>query len=155
METKEIVYSRKNYFHEGGPEQFQIMLDAAQEALKDVDFDTFVVIGHSGVSVSALFSAWFNKPVFILRKDEESTHDWQKYYGHMGRKWVFLDDLIDSGDTFKRVWNFICRDHHFCEKADWEGLRPYTPEFVGAYEYIQNRQKFSNADYLESCHDLV
>ena len=155
--VKPIVYNRSNYFHKGGPQQFDQILDAARTHLKDVDFDTFVVTGHSGVSVSALFSAWFKKPVFIIRKQEEVTHDWQKHYGEMGRRWVFLDDLIDSGDTLRRVYGWVSSREFGIMPAGWDmpnSDNNWNPFFVGSYEYIPNREVFTSGDYLIDQYNL-
>ena len=91
----------------------------AAEQLKTVDFDTIVVTGISGMVFGSVLSFLMKKHLVVVRKggdrchsfrkvetsfpcDDESSSDNSWSTKHSFR-WVFLDDLVDSGKTFKRV----------------------------------------------------
>lgn len=74
------------------------------------EFDCIVVTGVSGLSVGAPVAMKLKKPLLVLRKEEEDTHDAPgNLLGAIdleaNPRVLFLDDLIASGDTLGR-----CRD---------------------------------------------
>lgn len=140
METTQHTKVKKhNYFSALILERPDETIARAKKVLKKKDFDTFVVIGLSGASAGALLGHALNKNVFVLRKDDDlSTHDGRRYFGQMGERWVFLDDLIDSGRTRRRVVERIQRiseDGDFCDWVAGDGEITITPEYVGDYMY--------------------
>lgn len=97
---------RSNYISGNLLEGTNGFLVNAREILADVDFDTFVVTGMSGAMAGTLLSHRLNKNLLVLRKNDDSTHhDTADYFGRLGKKWVFLDDLVSTGDTFRQVYN--------------------------------------------------
>jgi len=114
----------------------------AKKTLKNVDFDTMVGIGLSGVLTVAKLSEPLKKYALYLRKDANSTHSLSYEEGSIGNKWILIDDLIASGETLKvvceRVKNILAEHKH-------------ESKFVGAYIYqgsIANPRKgfFSTDD---------
>ena len=70
------------------------------------DYDVILVSGASGLLVGPIVSHLLEKPIGIIRKnqDKEPRHSWREYEGleHYW-KYVVVDDLIDSGETLKRI----------------------------------------------------
>ena len=140
METTQHTKVKKhNYFSALILERPDETIARAKKILKKRDFDTFVVIGLSGASAGALLGHALNKNVFVLRKEDDlSTHDGRRYFGQMGERWVFLDDLIDSGSTRKTVMERIkdiSDEGEFWDWVDGNGEITITPEYVGDYMY--------------------
>lgn len=130
---------KHNYFSAHILERPDETIARAKKALKGVDFDTFVCIGLSGGTAGALLGHALNKNVFVLRKDDDNeTHDGRRYFGQMGERWVFLDDLIDSGKTYNHVMERIEELDEAGEFWDWvdgNGEITLHPEFMGSYLY--------------------
>lgn len=85
---------------------------AAQAAL---DFDTVVVTGVSGVLMGGVIAHALGVNVLVVRKpDDTSTHSYERAEGHLGRRWVALDDFVETGATYRRlkaVVKDIAADH--------------------------------------------
>jgi hypothetical protein len=140
--TATTRHQHKNYFTLAleNPEAF---IRKARKALQGHDFDTFVVRGMSGAIAGAMLSRSMKKNLFVIRKDNDDSHDGNKPFGVMGERWLFLDDFISSGETFYRVYDKINNAELFGDYKQvvdnkgalrwrWVGS---TPEFVGAYLY--------------------
>jgi phosphoribosylpyrophosphate synthetase len=77
---------------------------------RQLKFDNFIVTGVSGITMGAIMARELNKGLTIVRKVSDNSHSsynvenfqWDKSY-------IFLDDLIASGNTYKNVTNsFKC-----------------------------------------------
>lgn len=80
------------------------VIEAAQERLKDVDFDTMVGTGFSGsVVIPALALAMDKKFVLIRKETDDSHHGKGELLGELGDRWIFVDDFVASGRTRDRV----------------------------------------------------
>jgi orotate phosphoribosyltransferase-like protein len=72
-------------------------------------FDTFVGRSVSGALALPLFGKHFNKNILLVRKritgsiGARVSHSSYEYEGVLGESWVFLDDLIASGETFRET----------------------------------------------------
>jgi orotate phosphoribosyltransferase len=75
---------------------------AAKRELKDVDFDTFAVMGLSGIVFASKLSHLMDKKLFVVRK-VTSSHSTHHAEGELGLRWIFLDDFISSGVTKAKV----------------------------------------------------
>ena len=75
--------------------------------LKGVEFDTIVVTGVSGLVFGIPLAQRMNKHIAIVRKDKDGTHSHKSIEATVTRaefgRWLFVDDLIDTGKTEKRV----------------------------------------------------
>jgi hypothetical protein len=133
-----VTYQRHNYFSEKGLANSKAYVRAARKALKDVDFDTIVVTGLSGMGAGSILAHSMGKNLFVIRKGGEQTHDWRAGFGVMGKKWIFLDDLIDSGSTWHRVQEYVTTASGDNAFEVWDGrkLTNLRPKFVGAYFYV-------------------
>jgi hypoxanthine phosphoribosyltransferase len=100
---------------------------------QDIDFDSMVGTGHSGLLVLPILARHFDVPFFALRKDGISSHNSAQPYGdgRIGRKWILIDDVSVTGGTIKFAQNRIAR---VCNMNNWK------TEYVGTYLYepIQN-----------------
>lgn len=100
--------------------------------LRQVDFDTFVVSGISGILAGQIFARHFRKHLLIVRKNGEKRHTQWPVQGVLGRRWVFLDDFVGAGKTFAFVCSKIRwateRTPESGQEGGWE-----MPEFESAY----------------------
>jgi len=105
--------------------------------------EAVVGIGVSGAMAAPMVARDLGLRCCIVRKEDDvSTHSYTRFEGTMekGDRWVFLDDLICSGKTFRFVWNMM-QNHE-----ETEGK--YT--FAGMYMYstLQTHRADSNAVQL-------
>jgi hypoxanthine phosphoribosyltransferase len=83
-----------------------------------VRYDTLVGTGLSGALIVPLLARALHKNWAIVRKaDDKSTHSGSRIEGTVGRRWVFVDDLIATGSTRHHVKDMI-RD--FAEYHDFK-----------------------------------
>lgn len=110
------------------------MTDYAREefAAKQLQFDTLVGTGLSGALVVPSLARALTRQGqpevkwLIVRKPEDSTHSSLPVEGDLGRRWVFVDDFIASGKTFRRVKDTIASLAH---------ARKWETQLVASYEY--------------------
>jgi orotate phosphoribosyltransferase len=72
---------------------------------------TLVGTGLSGTIAVSILGYSLNKPFAIVRKDLRSTHSYRRIEGAIEGDWVFVDDLIDSGATKRRVLRTVRRSY--------------------------------------------
>lgn len=101
----------------------------ARAYLDGVQFDTLVGTGLSGALVVPLLANGLSCHFLIVRKDD-GAHSMHGCEGTLGARWVFVDDLIDSGATERRVHNSV-RDH--------AARNNHTTAYAGAYLYGSQR----------------
>lgn len=160
------THGHKNYFSDIALNRGEATIRRTTKALRDVDFDTFVVTGMSGAVFGGMIARSMKKNLFVIRKDNDDSHDGNRPFGNIGAKWLFLDDFISTGDTFKFVHDAVTR--RLTEPApEWvsstqsyqgdgygiigrysynnsKGTRRWTtqgfqiPEFAGVYQYGYN-----------------
>lgn len=105
------------------------VIETAQERLTGVDFDTMVGTGFSGgVVIPALALAMGKKFVLIRKETDDSHHGGGRLLGELGQRWIFVDDLVSSGRTRKRVIEKIAN-------AVGEFNDRVNSEMVGQYLY--------------------
>src|SRR5689334_17760573 len=79
----------------------------ATEALKPFKarFDCIVATGMSGALVASPVSIRLHRPLVILRKPSDDCHDGSDIINPegIGPRWLFLDDFMSLGTTWKRV----------------------------------------------------
>lgn len=97
----------------------------AAAKLKKVDFDTIVGTGLSGALIVPMLARKLKKHFAVVRKPDNS-HSGYPLEGTLGSKWLFVDDLISSGATYRRVRSVITK-----VAADYR----LQTEFVGAFCY--------------------
>lgn len=93
---------------------------------ENVSFDSIVVTGISGAILGPLVAFATDSHLLFVRKGE-STHSHKTVEGKLGKRWIFLDDFVESGATFRRVLRTV---RTFCQSQD-----EFATEFVGCIMY--------------------
>lgn len=84
------------------------LVDDARLTLADVEFDTIVCTGLSGVLIAPILWRALDVPCLaVVRKPGESTHSDNIIEGEIGYRWLFVDDFKCTGATFQRVRNAV------------------------------------------------
>lgn len=107
------------------------LIETMRYQLRDLEYDTIVGTGLSGTIFVARVAPGLRKKFAIVRKDNDGSHSGFKVEGSVGKRWVFADDFVCTGDTMKRVLKRMVKDHP-------------GSEFVGVYQY--EPETFSDAD---------
>lgn len=123
-------------------------LRRAREVLKDVDFDTVVATGMSGIPLATLIGHTMRKHVLLVRKaDDHSNHHGHSVVGRLGRRWIFVDDFISSGGTMRRCQQAV-KD---LEEGSYPKKEPST--FVGRYLF-NNRDGLTASGIFQTPEDF-
>lgn len=105
------------------PTSLKEAIKDAVEALKDIDFDSFAVTGYSGTVFGGALALKMGKGLFLVRKTTENCHSSYSVEGDdRYKRYIFLDDLISSGDTLRTVVKEMCISFSHVE-------------FIGSYTY--------------------
>ena len=148
---KHETKSRHNYFSSTILSNMEGFVRQARKDLKGVEFDTFVVRGMSGAIAGAMLARSMKKNLYVIRKEDDDSHDGNRPFGDMGEAWVFLDDFISSGNTFAKTWDAVQSNLGVLSEYVWEEDKvietpiPVAP-CVGAYLYRDKR--FRNPQQL-------
>jgi adenine/guanine phosphoribosyltransferase-like PRPP-binding protein len=97
--------------------------------VRHVDFDTLVGTGLSGALAAQLLAQSVSCHFAVVRKSGESTHSNNTVEGVIGKRWLFVDDLVASGETRSRVKAAM---QSFCDEHGFESV------YVGDYLYYGN-----------------
>lgn len=80
------------------------VIRTARKDLRDADFDTLVGTGFSGGVVIPALARSMGKRFALLRKEtDDSHHGSGRLLGDIGKRWIFVDDFVSSGATFRRL----------------------------------------------------
>lgn len=71
------------------------------------EVDTFVGRGLSGALVVPHVARACGKQWAIVRKNDDGSHSSSTIEGDIGNKWLFVDDLVCTGSTFKSTFDEI------------------------------------------------
>jgi len=118
------------------PASLQQIVAEAKTELADVDFDTIVGTGFSGSVVIPAVAMALGKDFLLIRKeDDQSHHGGGLPVGTLGKRWIFLDDFISSGATWRRVHRKVAA---FAKPSPdyWGDKTEVATEYVGTYIYI-------------------
>lgn len=113
----------------------------------DLEYDTLVGTGLSGTIAVVDLARRLGKKYLVVRKENDNTHSYQSVEGRLGKKWLFVDDFVDSGRTLGRVYDKL----HMLDDE-------FSTEFVGVYEYKFgefNAPTGKQADEVHSFHQLL
>lgn len=88
-------------------------------------FDSIACCGVSGLLVVPQIAELLNKNIVIIRKPDEKRYSDFYMEGVAPFRYIVVDDLICSGDTFKWIRQAIYED---TPKAQCVGLYCYIPE---------------------------
>lgn len=102
------------------------LVETMRNRLQGVKYDTIVGTGLSGTIFTARVAPGLRKKFAIVRKkDDHSTHSDIRIEGQVGSRWVFADDFVQGGGTFKRVLKMM-KQHH--PDAEFAGIYQYERE---------------------------
>lgn len=124
MSVEPITF-RAGYMDEAHQSTAELVADA-EFYLEDVDYDTMVGTGFSGALVVPKLAEALGKHWLLVRKPKDGSHSSYPAEGSLGRRWLFVDDVIATGETRDRVRYEINKQ---CK------LREYKSTFVGTYLY--------------------
>jgi hypothetical protein len=82
--------------------------------------------------------------------------------GKLGKKWIFLDDLMGTGRTFCRVWDAVHKiagDRNF--KTEYQGMFLYNDEtfyevndrYNSTHCWLTNHSQRYNGEYFSEAAD--
>jgi len=101
----ESIRMMETYFHP---------LYEYKEAIQDLtlvvkkhNIDTLVGIGLSGALVVPKLAEAVGANWLIIRKEGEITHGTQMGVGVLGERWLFVDDFIATGKSFRMVYKQV------------------------------------------------
>jgi adenine/guanine phosphoribosyltransferase-like PRPP-binding protein len=99
-----------------------------------MEFDTIVCTGVSGVLFASPLALLMGKNLVVVRKQRDASHSSNKIEANCKPKevgkWLFVDDLVDSGATRTRVIKAIDKWTDTIESTD-----TVNNEYVGDYLY--------------------
>jgi hypothetical protein len=117
-----------------------LLIDDAKRILGGVDFDTVVGTGLSGTIAGTLIAYALKKHLLIVRKPSDRNQEGARSVNHsgwptegrMGKRWIFVDDLISSGETRIRVKMEVDKANaRYDVKSTWVGTYTYGELFQG------------------------
>ncbi len=108
------------------------LIAKAKEGLDNVLFDTLIGTGVSGSIFVPLLARELGCYWAIARKSNDGSHSFNAIEGDIGERWVFVDDLVDSGATLKRVQRQV---DNWTDRHNWE------TEFAGTYLYYEGMRR--------------
>jgi adenine/guanine phosphoribosyltransferase-like PRPP-binding protein len=109
------------------------IIERGVRALSHIDFDTIVGRGMSGSVVVPMLASALDKAYLIVRKQGAGAHTSQ-HVGSLGHKWIFVDDFVSTGATFRETKEAI--DYMVRERNRYAYLTdPFVTEYVGQWLY--------------------
>lgn len=140
-EEREFIQLHQTYMSRAFGD-IEAMAHELEEKVSSDKYDTMVGTGLSGALVLPRLAATLGKRWAIVRK-ADGTHSSNPIEGEIGRKWLFVDDLICSGNTLIKVYSSVS---DMCRKFD------FPSEFVGMYGY--QYRTFTNGQSLANIYNL-
>lgn len=112
------------------------VIEEARTALRGVKYDTLVGTGMSGAVIVPTLARALRKKFLIVRKDVDlkSSHASLQWLGELGKRWLFVDDFVSTGDTYARVRRAVEKASQHYQSAGY-GSEPFETEHVGSYMY--------------------
>lgn len=98
------------------------LISSATEYLRDVDFDTIVATGVSGLIAAPVLAHVMDKHLLVVRKKGDGSHSSHRLEGRYGSRALLVDDFMDTGATVDRVLDALFHG-------------PVGLKFAGAYMY--------------------
>lgn len=121
-----------------GLDPIEDIIERAQQHLKRRRYDTLVGTGLSGALVVPRLADALDKHFLLVRKPNraERSHAEQEAEGYLGTGWIFVDDFIASGRTWRRVDEVVTRIAN---------AREHKTRYAGAYLYADGKFRSAQA----------
>lgn len=150
-DAEDLLFESIDYLHLPFSRDFDKKVEELANHLKErgVDFDTMVGTGLSGALVIPTLARKMGKFFFIVRKDE-TTHSTKSGEGRIGRKWIFVDDLVYSGATHRRVRKAINAIFEDNGTAQGRYHQWPKPQYVGILTYYYGPRFQYDPDYRKN-----
>jgi len=119
-------------------------LSRAYATLVDKDFDTLVGRGLSGALIIPELASILGKRWAVVRKPGDSNHREYAVEGTIGKRWIFVDDVISTGATYRDVHRQVDNAYvAYLERREEFNDQPAVLdagviEHVGYYLYYHN-----------------
>ena len=91
------------------PAEREKALASAKKYLKPIKINIIAISGMSGI-FGALLANEMKTGLILVRKTDDSSHSCFSWEGHVLEttdRWIIVDDLIDTGDTVRRIYRSI------------------------------------------------
>lgn len=113
----------------------EVLIDHYKAVVEDREVDTLVGTGLSGVLAITKLATAIGIDYLAVRKENDGSHSSSMVEGDLGSKWMFVDDFVSTGTTFKRVYSAV---------TDAASRNRHKTKFVGGFLY--ERPEFREAD---------
>lgn len=90
------------------------------------EIDTLIGTGLSGSLVVPRLAESLGLRWAVVRKENDGAHDSRKVVGDIGKRWMFVDDFISTGQTYHRVLYNV---------AQITDVRGHDTDHIGVWEY--------------------
>jgi len=131
-----MIEIHTSYFQDHNRADF---IQRVKDDLKDVDFDTMVGTGFSGIFSIIKLAPAMGKHSLLLRKPTDDSHSETIGEGVLGDRWIFVDDFSCTGNTRNRVIRQMEELVRYQLELNSYRHIPITtnfnPIFVGCYYY--------------------
>ena len=108
--------------------------------LYDLKFDGFIVTGVSGITMGSVAARTLRKDLVVCRKRNDDKHSYYYVENYKpNKRYVFLDDLIATGDTYERVCNQMEEIHKQLVELKWIPKDSKKSEVIGQMLYDTER----------------
>jgi orotate phosphoribosyltransferase len=111
------------------------IFERAKRDLARIDYDTIIGTGFSGAVVIPELARRLGKNWALVRKESpyRGTHSGFKVEGTIGKRWLFVDDMVATGTTRTKVKDAV-QDHLmiFNHTAHYAGTWSYNGDSVYA-----------------------
>lgn len=105
-DTLKVMSGYSDHAHES----MKAIRERARSVLGQPDvpaFDTVVGTGQSALLILPILADEFKVNMLAIRKPNEASHAFLIAEGHLGHRWLFVDDHIASGATLQRVMQAV------------------------------------------------
>jgi orotate phosphoribosyltransferase len=91
----------------------KVVAKTAIDKLKLKDFDSIAYSGMSGALIASIVSMELDKGLFCVRKESDKNHSGRRIESGFkkSKKYIIIDDLIDSGDTIKYIVENMTKEY--------------------------------------------
>lgn len=161
MNKTQPMRTQHNYFSMDVLANMDTFVRNARKVLQNApEFDTFVVRGMSGAIAGGILARSLKKNLYVVRKENDGSHDSNKTFGLMGQRWLFLDDFVSSGSTFWATYDTLINDigHRWeldSRRIDMVRVPVPLPEFAGAFLYgrhwVGDKVRFKQYLLMNTC----
>lgn len=111
-------------------DEFRCTIARARTLLHDIDFDSIAFCGISGALFGPTLAHAMGKEIILVRKKDDTSHSNYTVEGFRdSQRYIFVDDIIDYGRTFRHTVN---------------GVKRFAPnaKLIGVYLYGDGRSTF-------------